>query len=162
MVQVKSSGWGISAPLVISRRPPPGSFIPAVTRAGPTAGQARLSRVRLRSASVSVVRGETDSSTKLAVPLVRASRSSKNLKAGPGCASTTGEVAAGFAGAGGGAARALAPGLTGGAARPRKGRARTVTPLFFRKASASKPPLSTPQITQRRGEGGAPPVLLHE
>src|SRR5512132_2828473 len=117
MVQVKSNGWGMSEPLVMSRRPPPGSFIPTVTRAGPTVGQARLSRVRLRSARVSVVRGETASSTKLAVPLVRASRSSKNLKAGPGCASTTGEVAAGLAGAGGGAAGGLAPGLAGGAGR---------------------------------------------
>src|SRR3989442_16036493 len=113
MVQVRSSGWGMSGPLVISRRPPPGSLVPAVTRAGPTAGQDRLSRVRLRSASVSVVRGDTDSSTKLAVPLVRASRSSKTLKAGPGCASTTGEVAAGVAGAGGGVAGGLAAGLTG-------------------------------------------------
>src|SRR6266851_427512 len=130
MVQVKSSGWGTSEPLVISRRPPPGSFIRAVTRAGPTAGQARLSMVRLRLASVSVVRGDTDSSTKLAVPLARASRSSKNLKAGPGCASTTGEVAAGFAGAGGGAAGGLADGLTGWAGWPVKAWTRSMTPFL--------------------------------
>src|SRR3990170_3034098 len=105
MVQLMSSGCGITEPL-ISSRPLPGKPAPTESLAGPTAGQVTPSSETATSLRASVAAGDTISSTKVSVPLLSASFSRRNLNAGAAPDSDA---------AGGGAAFAAGLATTGGA-----------------------------------------------
>src|SRR3990172_11700289 len=105
MVQLMSSGCGITEPL-ISSRPLPGRPAPIDSRAGPTTGQVTLSSESVTSLSASVAGGDIISSTKVSVPLLSASFSRRNLNSGAAFDSDA---------AGDGAAFAAGLATTGGA-----------------------------------------------